>query len=169
VCLYTTQLRGRAREYLWFIRDLLGWASYSLVIANAVTTPGQGELRGKVHLSHRCVAVAAGKDLRPRRRHPYCQATNQTPICCESCSFVEELTLSHAAFLAYHPSKSRMNHIGTCRGGSAKPQIHRLHDATDTNWDKSPAFGMQVLCVRSVCLWQGMRETLICTADPEVT
>ena len=76
---------------------------------NAVAIFGQGELGDKGHLSRGCVALAARKAHRLRRRPPCCQGTNQTPICCESCSFVEELPLTHEALLAYQRNKSRMN------------------------------------------------------------
>jgi hypothetical protein len=36
-----------------------------------VATLGQGEFRGKVHLSHRCFALAAWNGPRLRRRWPF--------------------------------------------------------------------------------------------------
>jgi hypothetical protein len=70
-----------------------------MVILDTAAVLGQGESRGKVHLSHRCPAVKMWKAHRLRRRQSCCQARNQRPICCESCSFVEELPLPHPLLL----------------------------------------------------------------------
>lgn len=45
-----------------------------------VVSLGQEVLRGKEHLSHRCFALAAWKDLHLRRRQPCCEANKPSPI-----------------------------------------------------------------------------------------
>jgi len=40
---------------------------------------GQEVLRGEVHLSHRCFALAAWNDFHLRRRQPCCKAINPSP------------------------------------------------------------------------------------------
>jgi len=46
---------------------------------DAMTFFGQEVLRGKVHLSHRCFALAARNDFHLRRRQPCCKAINRIP------------------------------------------------------------------------------------------
>jgi hypothetical protein len=54
---------------------------YLLIIhIDAVVTPRQGELRGKVHLSHRCFALEAWNASRLRRRQPSERITSGNPI-----------------------------------------------------------------------------------------
>jgi len=68
--------RYMSREVFFrFIRDLLGWSSL-----DTVANLGQGEFRGKVHLSRRCLAVSARNAHRLRRRQPCYQGTNQSPL-----------------------------------------------------------------------------------------
>ena len=51
----------------------------SLLAIDAMTSPEQEVLRGKVHLSHRCFAVAGWNEFHLHRRQPCCRAINRIP------------------------------------------------------------------------------------------
>jgi hypothetical protein len=50
-----------------------------LLTIDVLVSLGQGEFRGKVHLSHRCLALAAWNDFHLRRRQPCCGAIKRSP------------------------------------------------------------------------------------------
>jgi len=52
----------------------------NLQAIDAMASLGQEVLRGKVHLSHRCFALAAWNDFNLRRRQPCSKAINRIPI-----------------------------------------------------------------------------------------
>jgi hypothetical protein len=62
----------------------------NLQAIDAMTSIGQEVLRGKVHLSHRCFALAAWNDFHLRRRQPCSKAIN---------SFVEEHFLANSLLM----------------------------------------------------------------------
>ena len=51
----------------------------NLEAIDAMASLGQEMLRGKVHLSHRCLALTAWNDLHLRRRQPCSKAINRSP------------------------------------------------------------------------------------------
>jgi hypothetical protein len=69
---YLFQIIQLVQHGILFLFSSFDFSLDNLLIAvDARASLRQGELRGKVHLSHRCFALAAWNDLRLRRRQPF--------------------------------------------------------------------------------------------------
>ena len=97
----------RIRFFIDMVLRVFAWTRlYRQLNSPTFALPGQGELRSKGHLSHRCVASFDLESLGLRRRQLSSKPTNQTPIGANHVLCRADCPGQSKDFVC-HPSKNR--------------------------------------------------------------